>query len=82
MSIGITSDIHPVVYATIEYSLVRPEHKVKVFYADHLSAYFIFRPQYDKYLPTRQDLQDFQDFFAFPEERQKSISLFEGFIWL
>jgi len=31
-------------------------------------SYFIFR----------QDLQDFQDFFAFPEERQKPISLFEG----
>jgi len=33
-----------------------------------MSVYFIFR----------QDFQDFQDFFAFPDERQKPISLFEG----
>jgi hypothetical protein len=26
----------------------------------------------------RQDQPDFQDLFAFPEERQKPISLFEG----
>jgi len=31
-------------------------------------SYFIFR----------QDIQDLQDFFAFPEERQKPIPLFEG----
>ena len=40
----------------------------KNYYADYLSVYCIIR----------QDLQDFQDFFAFPEERQKPISLFEG----
>jgi len=37
-------------------------------YAAYLSAYYLFR----------QDFQDFQDFFAFPEERQKPKSLFEG----
>ena len=44
-------------------------------YADHLSVYY----------SSRQDLQDFQDFFTFPacpvksgEERQKPISLFGG----
>jgi hypothetical protein len=35
---------------------------------ENLPAYFIFR----------QDQPDFQDIFAFPEERQKPISLFEG----
>ena len=38
------------------------------YYADHLSVFF--------YLDRINRI--FQDFFAFPEERQKPISLFEG----